>query len=210
MTYQLGIYSYNQTFYTGTDIQPDVLHIFIKPGKENKSFLEHNAAPLANWMGFVPVVSMFSGAARVVNAVKIIFKHLSNLKTISEKDTNRSELWNSFKNIFRGIVEIIPFTGITLILFDSIRNAIHIDKIKNELKDKENIAGIAVDGKVIFTIDLGRVDHIIKNPPPDSKPNEYRLAVFRNLCLTFLEKAEKEKNLKIGMSELFPKLANLS
>lgn len=200
---RIGIYNYNRIFYTGTDVQPDVLNIFIK----HKRCLESNNIPLANLVGYFPILSLFSGSLRIANAVKIIFKKLSNLKALSE-DAHKSKLWNAFKNLFRGIVEIIPFTGIPLIVFDSFRMSTFIHKINKELKEKENIAGVAIDGKVIFTIDLGRVDLIIKDQPTDhSRINEYRLAVFRDLCLKILEKVEESKS-KVGMDKLFSEFAN--
>lgn len=207
MSTRLDFYDYNQTFYTGIDTQPDVFHMFVKPEKGNKKFIMHNAMPLANWLGFFPVVSFFSGAARVSNAVKVIFKELSHLKLLSE-EAHKKELWNAFKNLFRGIVEMIPLTGIALIIFESARNAFYCGKIIKELSEQENISGVAIDGKIIITIDLGKVDKIIDGHQPE-KLNEFRLAVFRDLCQKMLKRVEEKKQ-KIGMNELFSKLANLA
>lgn len=182
---------------------PDVLQIFIKPSKDLKSILSYTAVPLATCLGILPVTSLFSGAARVVNAVKAIFKELSNPKGI-----NKSELWNAFKNLFRGIAEMIPFTGIALIVFESMRASANLGKVLLQLEKQENIAGIAIDGKLILTIDLEKLDRVITEPHP-TKPNEYRLAVFQDLCLKFLKKAEEQKK-NMGMSELLSKLANLA
>src|ERR1700733_3748315 len=110
----IGLYDYHQTFYTGTDVQPDSLDIFIKPEKKAESFIDCSLLPAATWVGFVPVFSFFSGAARVVNAVEIIFRLFSETNTL-EEDVYKAKVWNAFKNLFRGFGEMIPFTGIVLI-----------------------------------------------------------------------------------------------
>jgi hypothetical protein len=194
MTVKVETYKYNQTFYTGTDIQPDMLTVFVK--NEKQHLLPLVNMPLANRMGYYPIISIISGAARIVNAVKEIFKILS------EKDTPKSELWNAFKNIFRGIVEIIPFTGLTLVLFDSFRYGYHFSKISEELKDKENIACVAIDGKIVSTVDLGIVDSIVNKWYPNANQIESRLPVFNLLCLEILKNAETNKS-KAGMSAIF-------
>ncbi|MBS4167992.1 hypothetical protein [Parachlamydia sp. AcF125] len=198
-SFYIGFYRYNQTFYTGTDAQPDVLHLFVKP---EKSFIEYTAMPLGTGLGYLPICSFFSGAARVANAVKVIFKGLSTLKPLAE-DARKAELWNAFKNLFRGIAEMVPFTGIALILFDSIRSSVYCEKTLEKIKEQENVAGVAIDGKIVFTLDLTTVDHIIKNTP--EKLNERRLAIFREICLTWLKKAE-EKGDNRGVGELFQDL----
>jgi hypothetical protein len=203
----LGLYDYNRTFYTGTDIQPDLLHVFIKPEKNAKDILGCSLLPAASWVGFLPVFSSFSGAVRVVNAVKIIFRLLSETNT-QDENVRKAELWNAFKNIFRGIGEMIPCTGIVLILYESIRSQVLIGRITEELSQQENVAGIAIDGKILVTIDLKKLDSIITNPPTDSNLNEYRLAVFKDLCLQFLEKMEK-KNPEIGMSKCLPMITKI-
>ena len=157
--------------------------------------------PLGTWVGYVPVASVFSGTIRVIEAAKIVFKELSQSKTAEEK-ARKSELWNAFKNIFRGIIEIIPLTGIALILFDATRGAIYINRINKELKERENIVGIAIDGKIILTIDFATFDRNLTNPSSDSK---HRLDVFQDLCLQCLKKAD-ERKCKLGMDELFPRL----
>ncbi|HEY4832005.1 MAG TPA: hypothetical protein VIH61_05530, partial [Waddliaceae bacterium] len=84
-----------------------------------------------------------------------------------------------------------------------------IEKITEELSEQESVAGIAIDGKIVVTIDLKTCDSLIKkNPPTDLKLNEYRLAVFKDLCLQFLERMEKKKP-ETGMSECLPKITKI-
>lgn len=199
----LGIYQYHNIFYTGTAVQPDALQIFIKPDKGVKGSLAVNALPIANWIGFCcPGISLVSGAIRVCNAVQKIFKEIPRLR---EGDEHRAELWNAFKNLFRGFVEMVPFTGITLVLFDAIRNSVRLKKILKELKEEENIAGVAMDGKILFTIDLEKVDRI---SPGNINSNQLRLKTFQYLCLQMLKRSEKSE-VKVGMNELFPRLVEV-
>lgn len=196
-----AVYSYHTTYYTGTLFQPDALSLFIKAKKDEKDFLICHAEPMANIYGkWVPIAGSYVGVARVVEAVKSIFKNLSN-KTVSEPNA----LWIAFKNLFRGIVEFIPFSGVFLIFYDSLRNSITIHaKIAKEIQQQKNIAGIAMDGKVIFSIDLEQLDNILsKNPTSDKE----RLAILTELCLQFLKKQELGKNgIPFKMTEIFPVL----
>jgi hypothetical protein len=205
MSVHLGMYDYNQTFYSGTDAQPDVLSIFITPEKDTEGLIGCNAIPLQTWVGISPIASIFC-AARINNSVKIIFNNLSNLSSLKE-DAQKAELWNAFKNLFQGIVEMIPLTGIALIIFESVRMSVYFGKAIETVKDQENIAGIAIDGKVVFTIDLCKLDSMIENPI--EKFNEYRLELFKSLCFEFLKKSE-ERGHNIGMSKLLPKLSELT
>ncbi|KAF3361467.1 hypothetical protein PHSC3_001841 [Chlamydiales bacterium STE3] len=194
----IEMYRYNNISYTGTLLQPDTLSLFIKKDKD-KDFLVCNAEPTANIIGkSVPIVGSFTGIARIVNSVKSIFQNLSK--------SNASEpnaLWNSFKNLFRGITEVCPFSGIFLIIFDSVRNSISIHShIIQEIQKQENIAGIAIDGKVIFTIDLTQLENSIKTKPTSDK---HRLAIFKELSLEFLKRQE-QSGCSLKMTEIFPKL----
>jgi len=223
----LGIYTYNDTYYTGTDVQPDMLNIFIKPKNEDiKSWQYRSFLPLATWMGCSPIFSMASGLARIKNAVMKIFEILSNLKTLSEINEHASELWNAFKNLFRGVGEFVPISLITgistgsvitgisagvaitisLAIFESARAVIYQYKINDELKDKKNIAGVAMDGKVIFTVELDKIDDILfEDKSPESISNEDRCTIFSAYCLKRL-KAWEKKGIKIGMDKLFQQL----
>jgi len=195
------MYRYNDTFYTGTPHQPDTLSLFIKKEKD-ADFLICNAEPIANIIGkCVPIVGSFTGIARIVNSVKSIFQNLSK--------SNASEanaLWNSFRNLFRGIAEACPFSGIFLIIFDSLRNSVSIhSNIAKEIQKQENIAGIAIDGKVIFTIDLAqltKLENFTKIKPTSDK---HRLAIFKELSLEIL-KRQQQKDSSLEMTEIFPKL----
>src|SRR5437868_6294893 len=102
MTSFIGMYRYNDCFYTGTELQPDTLSLFIK--KDKNSLLICNAEPTANLIGkCVPIVGSFTGIVRIKNSAKEIFNHIKN------KDHSSSDvLWNKIKNLFRGIAETIP------------------------------------------------------------------------------------------------------
>jgi hypothetical protein len=194
----IAMYRYHDTFYTGTLIQPNTLSLFIKKEKD-ADFLICNAEPAANIIGkCAPIVGSFSGIGRVVKAVKAIFENLSK-SDISEPNA----LWNSFKNLFRGIAEFCSFSGIFLIIFDSVRNSVSIHaKIAKEIQNQENIAGIAIAGKVIFTIDLTQLENFTKIKPISDK---HRLAIFKELSLVFLKKQE-QKGSSLKMTEIFPKI----
>ncbi len=180
-----GVYTYNQTFYTGTLIQPDTLSIFTKKEKD-QDFLICNEEPVANMLGkCVPFVGSCTGIARIVKSVKAIFQNLSKSDA-----SEPNPLWNAFKNLFRGIAEAFPFSGIFLILFDAVRNSVIIhSKITKEIKEQKNIAGIAIDGKVIMTVDVTQLDNCLKSRP-NPKSDKERLAIFKELTFGALKSVE--------------------
>jgi hypothetical protein len=91
-------------------------------------------------------------------------------------------------------------------LFDNVRNSIFIhSNIVKEVQEQENIAGIAIDGKVIVTIDLKQLQNLTSTAP---KSDKHRLAIFKELCLQFLKKQERS-GCSSNMIELFPKLKEL-
>jgi hypothetical protein len=195
----IEMYRYKDPFFTGTPVQPDTLSLFIKKG-ENDDFLVCNAEPTANIIGkCVPIIGSFTGVLRIVHSVKVIFQCMSN------KNSEPGVFWNAFKNLFRGIAEVCPFSGIFLILFDAVRNSISIhSNISDEIKTFENIAGIAVDGKVIFTIDLSELENAIKIKHTSDK---HYLSAFKELSLEFLKRQE-QSDCSLKMIEIFAKLKN--
>src|SRR5688572_26166928 len=98
MSSYIGMYRYNDSFYTGTLLQPDTLSFFIKK-KKNDDFLVCNTEPIANLFGkCVFIIGSFTGIGRIVNSVKSIFQSLSQSSPVEA-----NVIWNSFKNLFRGI-----------------------------------------------------------------------------------------------------------
>lgn len=107
----IGMYRYSNTFYTGTEVQPDALSIFVKKDKNESSLFIYDAEPLANICGkAIPVIGSFTGVLRVIKSVKAIFERLSN-----ENSSGTPAIWLSMKNLFRAIAEACPFSGIFLI-----------------------------------------------------------------------------------------------
>lgn len=202
MNTHLGYYSYHHLFYTGTTVQPDVLHVFIKPEKDSENFSGYNHVPLATWIGLAPVASCVSGAIRIKKSIKVIFKELSHLELLKE-EAHKATLWNAFKNLGRGIVEVIPLTGIFLIVFESARVVFYCAKIKKEIEEEENIAGIAIDGKVVFTTPIENTDPLIKD---GVKSPEKRLFAFNYLSLEWLKRVKEKQQYKAEMKEIFEKL----
>ena len=191
MSRSIGMYDYNATFYTGNKSQPDAMTIFVKFESGKKSVCRTNF-PFANCTGAVPIVSTFTGVARIINATKAIFRELSQMK-FAKNDPHLSECWNAFKNLFRGLIEIIPIVGnISLIVFDSIRGAVYFGKALKSLEGSSDIAGIALDGKVIFQVDLETVKEILEDVVSDQEC----LDLLDDYCSIVLmqakEKAKKE------------------
>jgi len=199
-----------ENFYTGTRFQPDDIQIFVKSGKDNKRFHCYELNSIANWMGFLPVVSIFTGMIRINNAVKTIFHELSQLKT-KEKEAHQAELWNAFKNLFRGIVEVIPLTGITLVIFDCVRMSIRTGRIAKTIENTEDIAGIAIDGKIIGIFSLEKIktlfSEIIKKYP--GQADEACLEVVKLGCLGLIEKKVKKEDSAVDLVIFFPILNKL-
>lgn len=190
-------------FYSGTEEQPDLLTYFIKP-KGGKNVLHFHALPAVTWVGYFPLISIGTGAARAVNAVQEIFKCLANQQADQERAAH-SELWNAIKNLFKAIAEICPLTGLCLIIYDAIRNEIHFAAIKRQLEQQDNIAGVAIDGKVIATIDIGKIP--IKGFPQRNEKDQ--LDLWTHGCSSWLckqqklAKSENASQKNINLRELF-------
>ena len=191
MSNLLGIYRYNMDFYTGSDLQPDTISVFVKAGSNENSFQIKHLNALANWCGYFPIVSTFTGLIRIVTSVKKIFEDLSQAAWNSN-DSRAQEAWNGVKNLFRGLVEMVPLIGnASLIVYDSIRAAIYFDgPIQHSIANEDNIAGVAFDGKIIFTIPLDRLDAIFNEPPRDVS---HQLARFEELFQMYFNRNEEAR-----------------
>lgn len=155
-------YNYQNSQYTGTPGLPDTVSYFFVPQEKEDVFIRHEC-PNANLLGYVIGFSIIGGVIRVVQATKVFFKEFSQVDWKQENDPHRQELWNAGKNFFRGGVEICPFTGVFLFLYDLFRSRVFIQSdILNEIeKGGDSIqgkAGIAFEGKIIFLIDLNAID----------------------------------------------------
>lgn len=183
-----GFYRYNDTFYTGTSTQPNILSIFIKKEKNTPPHHVFHAQAMANSFGcYFPIIGSFSGIARVVNAVKEIFKNL-----FSKKPIEIGSYSIAFKNLFRGLVETIPFTGFFLYSFDVVTIELYNNNILEEVSNKEKIAGVAMDGKVVLDVDLEHLKELFKSLNKDSEDyEERRFVVFKEFCLSYLKKQQR-------------------
>ena len=83
--------------------------VFVK-SKDGKRFFGRTKFPFATWLGVCPVLSSFTGVARIINATRVIFKELSQIEC-KKNDPHLCECWTGFKNLFRGLVEIVPIIG---------------------------------------------------------------------------------------------------
>ncbi len=198
----LKMYDYYNTFFTGTSFQPDVLHIFMKSNK-NQHIRSIQAVPLANFCGIMPILSCFSGLVRIIDSVKVIFKELAKFH---ERQHDAAEMKNAMKNLMRGIIEVIPLTGTVLVIFDIVRFIIGLKAIDKSVQDKEDIVGVALDKKVIFTMDSHFIDEFLK--APEKHLDEKRLRVFEYLCLETLKEAAK-KGEKRKMEDVLLRLKDL-
>jgi len=204
-----SVYNYNMTFYTGNKNQPDTVMTFVKSETENTP-LTRIYLPTANWMGIMPVMSTFSGIARIIKATKVIFNHISQIN-FKKNDPHLHECWNGFKNLFRGLVESVPIIGnISLMFFEGIRAAHYDNKVSQSLKDQSNIAGIAVDGKVIFELKLETIKKIKLQSGQKFESDQQcldALGAYTKLILdTFQKNAKKNIHKKIDFHTALTKI----
>lgn len=183
----------NREFYTGTSQKPDAIQIFIKENKDDK-ILMRNMLPLENFLGMLPVCSIFTGAVRVIKAVKALFieLHKGNFRSPDVKI--------ALKNLFQGIAEMIPLTGLFLMACYSFKALSCEKRIEAELRDREHVAGIAVEGKVVALIKMDDLDkRLVKGD--HSVTNNARIALLDIFCQGVLQHGEK-KSRTIAVSEL--------
>lgn len=146
-----GQYDYKGLYYSGTKMQPDVITIFTKSqGKISTYSVLH----IHNWLDMVPFVGAFTAIPRIVAAVKPFF-HEAKQITFQRNDPHLAECWNAFKNLMRGVVALIPLVGtVTLLVVETIRFVRVNLMLQKTFATQDNIIGIAIDGKVVFTSDL--------------------------------------------------------
>ncbi len=192
-------------YYTGTEYRPESINIFIK--SQGKLTFQHLVAQ-ANQNDYIPVKSSFTTVGRITEATQRLFKELSQTKFTSS-DPHLLESWNAFKNLCRGLIAFFPIAGnITLFLFDQFRNAVYCSNISQTVKDKNNIIGVAIDGKVVCTADFTKFIDRYKGslPTSDEQTAQGQMPVLSYLCHTLLERYA-EQNLK--MTEIFRRIPEL-
>ncbi len=149
-------------YYTGTKDQPDNVSIFYKDKNGNIDIKDEN---VANSMGHKPF-SMNTAVLRIQEAVNQVFEEI-NLG-FSRED---SDLWNAFKNLARGMVQLFPLVGnATLYVFDYFRTNFYFHpKIKATLASENSpVMGFAFDGKIIATFSPEEMNASIKRSASSS------------------------------------------
>lgn len=180
---------------TGTGIQPDIITYFVK-SKGEPDFQYCHTRPAINWAGYCFGPCFFTGSVRIFNAVKGIFKELSQQRGRLEFGTD-SRLWNLFKNLFRGIAELIPFTGIFLIIYDTIRCQTHVASIDRQLADERDISGVAADGRVAIIIENSHIDHAnVHFADYVFETTQQKLQIWSQYCTFVLNEAMKNAFLR--------------
>lgn len=207
MNIDVDMYRYqNFNFYTGTEYQPDLLTVFIKSKRHNYVQIyqgAHLIAP-ANALSLIPVISSFTGIAVIVSAVKRFFQELVQIQFKAD-NPHLLECWNAIKNFFRGLVSLVPIIGnITLIIFEAVRIYVIDRRIKNALEEEENIAGIALDGKILFKLPLDQLHTLYS----ERKTDAVYLAGFKELSLEYL-KREGQRDGTLKITELLPRIEQL-
>ncbi len=136
----------NHSFSTGNRKAPDVISVFVKNqfGKIEFFELENSTNIIGREVFFF---GSFVGVFRIIVAVQDIFKKKAS------KNFKIKDCVNEFKNIGRGLVEFVPFSGILLYRYDKIRNAWNRRQLVKQLEDiKEGEMGLAIDGKILFQV----------------------------------------------------------
>lgn len=205
MTTNLGVYSYNYEFYTGTITQPDTLTIFVKPRQLGTSIEVCNLQAFSNCIDCLPIISSFTAIPRIVKSVGNIISELSQ-STLSTNDPHLYECWNAIKNLLRAIIAFFPIVGnITLIIFDVCKLELSVrPKIEEALGNQQDIAGVAFDGRVIFTLPLHQLNLSTSSSDPSLTPERY-LTHLKFLCTELLRR-ESERNSTATIQELFLRL----
>jgi len=147
----------NSTFYSGTPMEPDTLTVFIKSASQQNSIEYAHIFPLTHLSDYVPIQSSFAAIPRIINAVSFFFNECSQLN-LNANDPHLNGCWKAIKNFIRACVGFVPLIGnIALIIFDTSRNIVIVEPtISSELDNQQDVAGIAADGKIIFSMDLAQ------------------------------------------------------
>lgn len=100
-------------------LEPDIIppQVYSAPGVFLPGVTRNNLfyrASKLNQLGYIPVVSTFTGLARTIMALVYTIYHL--VKAIFGKESKKADHWDEFdigtKHIKRGLGEMIPFIGL--------------------------------------------------------------------------------------------------
>ncbi len=184
-------YSYGGFGYTGTGFQPDTLSLFVKKGNK---LLIHHTEPVINLVAkWIPLLGSMAGVWRVIQAVALIFLH-----PFRPDQSSSDGFWNELKNLGRGIVEACPGSGICLIIFDALRNNYMISfKIAQEVANKDNIVGFALDGIVFPTIDLAVFE---RRKNFQSTSDIHSFTAFTRFALDYLRGCGQKCNAEVPLA----------
>jgi hypothetical protein len=198
---------YNKS-YPQTLLQHDTLTFFIKNGKGKDSFMVSHLESTATQLGkYAPVVGSFAGLLRIVEAVKVIFNELSK-----KEGADKPVLWEAFRNLFRGLAEFCPLSGLFLIIYDAAKNSLVIKaQLAKELQNQDHVVGVAIQGIVFTSIDI---DDFKKSGNFTVTSNSEILAFYSNMALdVFKNNAEKQLeniNAKDNPRKITETLTNLT
>jgi len=190
--------------YTGTRHQPDAVSVFFKYGK-GRDEIKIADETIVNSLGHSPL-HFITAIPRITKAVKKIFKILKGVSYETR------ELWNAFKNLARGTIQLIPCAGnVTLFAYDLIRTNLYFHpKIKTALADeKEPVMGIAFDGKVVVKFSSEAMKSILSDKSKKSidETHDSSLVTLQYMWLALLSKASENKS-TCSRFELTQKLKN--
>lgn len=152
MSSSIGFYTNNNPndkyLYTGTEICPDTLSLFVITDDQKVSFFVEHQKPTLHLVGYTLLLSLFC-IFRVVCAVKIFFDHIAKIH-FKKDDPHLKECWNALQNVFRGVIEVIPCTGLFLFLYDLYCSKILIQRqIEKELEKRQE-QGEVLKGRIGF------------------------------------------------------------
>lgn len=205
---------YHRGILSGTAIQPHHVTVFVSSSIESgvcKGHPFHYGSFDQRWMqlGRYPLVSIFTGALRVASAVKLIFKTLLD-RTPAGQSSRQAQLKVGRYNLLRGLVEMVPLTFAALMVHDVKQLGKMQKALEMSFKEK-NVAGVAIDGKVVATVSLKAVDTIFdaikdkeqkKMEELDSRERDQRrLNFFSALVDKLIQKAD-EKNHSVSMEKI--------
>lgn len=184
--------------YTGILEQPDTVSLFLKSGNDVHIFDEN----IINTINNVPLCNFFVTAERIYEATLTIFASIRGEK---------SDLWNAFKNLGRGIVQLIPFAGnAALYLYDKAKTNLYTHpQIKAALAtENDSTMGIAFDGKIITTFSIEQFNsHLNRKNSGSNNKYEDPFKVLRYMWFSLLCKSQEE-NLPSTRYDIALKLAN--
>lgn len=199
LPFNVDYYDLRRSFYSGTNMVPDVITVFMKPCRGR--LFTWIVLPIENWMDMIPLFGIVSGIHRIIQAVETFFLEAKQIR-FQKNDPHLSESWNAFKNLIRGAVAIIPLVGTVSLIGVEIVRAFRIYYSLGKSMDiQQDIIGIAIDGKVIYTTQLepfrGR----------NRLSNNFAALEFLKSQLTNDINEAKEQNWQLDMEQLILRLS---